>query len=97
MTEQGFPKVQYIGEKIKFLRMNEGMNLKDMATTLKLHSERIANLEIGVYRAELQDTIRYCDFFGLDYEFFLFADFMEFRTAYVADNEKMMKAIGYNV
>ena len=89
--------IQQMAEKVKFLRTHEGLTLKDMASELRLHSMRIKNLETGEYRVDLQDLIRYCDFFGLDYEGFLFDKFTEFKAAYVADNEKMLKAIGYSV
>ncbi|MET3658362.1 helix-turn-helix domain-containing protein [Sporosarcina psychrophila] len=90
-------RIQHIAEKVKFLRTFEGMNLKDLAAGLKMYRERIMNLEIGVERADLQDVIRYCDYFGLDYEGFLFDAFPEFKAAYIADSEKMMRAIGYKI
>lgn len=89
--------IRHMAEKVKFLRDYEGLTLKDMASELRLHSMRIKNLETGEYRVDLQDLIRYCDFFGLDYEGFLFDDFKTFQTAYLADAEKILKAIGYSV
>lgn len=90
-------KIQHIAEKVKFLRTSEGMNLKDLAAGARLYRERIMNLEIGVERADLQDVIRYCDYFGLDYEGFLFDAFPKFKADYVADAEKMMRTIGYKI
>ncbi|QNK86260.1 hypothetical protein H7992_13365 [Sporosarcina sp. resist] len=55
------------------------------------------NLEIDVEREDLQDDFRYYDYFGLNYEGFLFDAFPEFKAAYVADAEKMMRAIGYKI
>ena len=78
-------KMQYIAEKGKFLRTYDLMNLKDLAAKLKLHRERIMNLETGVYRVDLQDVIWYCDYFGLDYQGFLSDVFPNFKAAYVAD------------
>ncbi len=89
--------IQQMAEKVKFLRTYEGMSIGDLGAELRLHKQRIAFLETGEYRVDLQDLIRYCDCFGLDYEGFLFDDFKTFQAAYVADNEKMLKAIGYSV
>lgn len=97
MTAADNRSIRHIAEKVKFLRTYDGMSVNDVAVGLRLHKQRIAFLETGEYRADLQDVIRYCDFFGLDYEGFLFDDFTAFRAAYVADNEKMLKAIGYSV
>lgn len=90
-------KIQHIAEKVKFLRTYEGMSIGDVGEALRLPKQRIAFLENGAYKADLQDVIRYCDFFGLDYERFLFDKFPEFKAAYVADDEKMLKTIGYSV
>jgi len=79
--------------KVKFLRSHEGMNLKDLSEALKLHRERIMNLESGNYKADLQDVIRYCDYFGLDYESFLFDKFEKFKTDCEADAAKLSKAL----
>lgn len=89
--------IQQMAEKVKFLRTYDGMSIGELGTELRLHKQRIAFLETGEYRVDLQDLIRYCDYFGLDYEGFLFDDFPAFQKAYVADNEKMMKTIGYSV
>lgn len=89
--------IQQMAEKVKFLRTYDGMSVGELGAELRLHKQRIAFLETGEYRVDLQDVIRYCDYFGLDYEGFLFDKFTEFKAAYVADDEKMTKAIGYSV
>lgn len=89
--------IQQMAEKVKFLRTYDGMSIGELGAELRLHKQRIAFLETGEYRVDLQDVIRYCDFFGLDYEGFLFDDFPTFKAAYVADDEKRSRAIGYSV
>lgn len=86
-----------IAKKAKFLRVQDGLDVRELAEVLKLHRERIANLEAGTNKADLQDVIRYCDYFGLDYEAFLFDGFVEFQANHLADAAKLLKAIGYNV
>ena len=97
MNEWKSRSIQQMAEKVKFLRTYDGLSLKELASELRLGSMRIKDLETGVERVDLQDVIRYCDFFGLDYEGFLFDDFPAFKAAYVADAEKMLKTIGYSV
>lgn len=97
MNEWKSRSIQQMAEKVKFLRTYDGMSVGDLSAELRLHKQRITFLETGAYRVDLQDVIRYCDHFGLDYEGFLFDDFPKFKAAYVADSEKMLKAIGYSV
>lgn len=96
-TEWKSRRIKQMAEKVKFLRTYDGMSVGELGAELRLHKQCIAFLETGEYRVDLQDVIRYCDYFGLDYEGFLFDDFPEFKAAYVADAEKMLKAIGYSV
>lgn len=97
MREQHFPKIQQMAEKVKFLRLHEGLSIRDLADEMSLNNNRIAKLETGEQRVDLQDVIRYCEFFGLSYEGFLMDTFEEFKKKYLADEKKMMKAGGYNV
>ena len=87
--------IKHIAEKVKFLRMHDDISVGEMAKELHFTKARITFLETGANRVEIQDVIRYCDFFGLDYEGFLFDDFPAFKSAYLADEAKCLKTIGY--
>ena len=97
MTNQGFPEIKSIPDKIKYLRKSEGMSINDLAGVLRLPKYRIEGLESGMIKMEIEDVIRYCDFFALTFEPFLFDNFITFKKACVADNEKMLKAIRCSV
>ncbi|WP_342511942.1 hypothetical protein MKY34_15070 [Sporosarcina sp. FSL K6-1522] len=58
---------------------------------------RIDGLESGMIKMEIEDVIRYCDFFALTFEPFLFDNLITFKKACVADNEKILKAIRCSV
>lgn len=97
MTEQRYPKVQHASDKVRFLRLHEGLSIGDMAAELRLPEDRLTGLESRILKLEIQDMIRYCDFFGLEYEGFLMDSLVEFKKKYLADEHKMMKSAGYNV
>jgi len=86
-----------MAEKVKFLRMHEGLSVRDLADEMSMGNGRLAKLENGENRVDLQDVIRYCEFFGLTYEGFLMDTFEEFKKKYLADEKKRMKTAGYNV
>lgn len=90
-------KIKSVADKVKFLRNHEGLNVNNIAEKLKLHRDHVLSLENGTVKAELQDVIRYCDFFGLDYEKFLFDDLPKFKADYIADEKKLLKTIGYKI
>lgn len=90
-------KIISIANKVTFLRKYDNLSIRELSAELRFRMDHIADLETGAVQADLEDVIRYCDFFGVDYEGFLFDEFAEFKAAYIADNEKMMKTIGYSV
>ncbi|WP_342512273.1 helix-turn-helix transcriptional regulator [Sporosarcina sp. FSL K6-1522] len=93
MTNQGFPEIKSMPDKISYLRKSEGMSTNDLAGVLRMPKYRIEGLESGMIKMEIEDVIRYCDYFALTYEPFLFDNFAKFKKALVADNEKLLKAI----
>lgn len=97
MTDQTARSIKHMAEKVKFLRVYDGLSLKELAKEIKLNSMHIEAMEKGAKHLELNDVIRYCEFFCLDYESFMFDEFPTFKNLMVDDDKKILKTIGYNV
>lgn len=86
-------RVVDIYKKVQLLRKQDELTLHESARELGLDVNVMDDLEMGRRKIELNEVIRYCDYFGLDYEAFLFDQFVKFRKEYLADSQKMANTI----